>query len=189
MNTVVLNVLRVLAGFTTCFLLCLNWWLNLELPNDVWYGLAAICLFLLLIPDSHNRSVEASKAHNAAFDAAWQEAVADSASPCADDENVSSFDPDNPSYEYLRVEVRRSESTDLYLKVPKGWRPKWQYANIIKEATLKTVLSDDDWDSYGWENNLETQGHKVVDEDEAQDYAVFDVVAFLSKPDSAKESG
>ena len=86
--------------------------------------------------------------------------------------------PCSADWEYICVEVTRSESTDLYLKVPKGWRPSGRDYKLMGRAAKETT-SDSDWDSYGWENDVEVQGHKPVDAKEAEQYQIFDVLPLL----------
>lgn len=90
--------------------------------------------------------------------------------------------PCSADWEYICVEVTRSESTDLYLKVPKGWRPSGRDYKMMGRAAKETT-SDSDWDRYGWENDVEVQGHKPVDAKEAEQYRVFDARDLL-KPNS-----
>ena len=81
-------------------------------------------------------------------------------------------------WEYICVEVTRTESTDLYLKVPKGWRPTGRDYKMMGRAAKETT-SDSDWDIYGWENDVEVQGHKPVDAKEAEQYRIFDALPLL----------
>jgi hypothetical protein len=101
--------------------------------------------------------------------------------------------PSNPEpstqdeWEYLLVEVSRSESTELYLKVPKGWRPSGRDSRLLGKAASDTTR-DSDWDNYGWEQCVEVQGCQLVDAKEAEQYQTFDVrphllnAASTSKP-------
>jgi hypothetical protein len=43
----------------------------------------------------------------------------------------------------------------------------------------KETTSDSDWDNYGWENDVEVQGHKPVDAKEAEQYRIFDALPLL----------
>lgn len=83
-------------------------------------------------------------------------------------------------FEYLKVEITRTESTDLYLKVPKGWRPTWKDRDMIVRATVDTI-SESEWDHFNWQDTIEDQGHGVCTAEEAETYAVFDVVDALAK--------
>lgn len=83
-------------------------------------------------------------------------------------------------FEYLRLEIVRNESTDLYLKVPKGWRPKGKDYKLVGKAAKETV-SDYDWDNYGRENNVEIQSCVSVEADEAELYTIFDISPHLPK--------
>jgi hypothetical protein len=80
----------------------------------------------------------------------------------------------NTEFEYLRVEVSRTEVTELYLKVPKGWKPTGVNSKILGTAAKETT-SDMDWDNDGWEDSVEFQGCSPVDEKEALLYKVFEV--------------
>ena len=94
-------------------------------------------------------------------------------------------------WEYICVEVTRTESTDLYLKVPKCWRPTGRDYKLMGKAAKETT-SDFDWDNYGWENELDVQGHKTVDAKEAEQYRIFDARPHLpnvqSEPSGSKQS-
>jgi hypothetical protein len=91
-----------------------------------------------------------------------------------------------PEYEYIQVQVIRSESTDLYLKVPKGWRPSGRNRKLLGVAAKETT-SDFDWDNFGWENDIDVQGYKPVDAKEAELYKVFDVMPYL-QPEKKHDS-
>jgi hypothetical protein len=80
--------------------------------------------------------------------------------------------------EYIKVEVARSEFTDIYLKVPKGWRPKGKDYKLIGQAANETT-QDYDWDNYGWENDVEVLGYALSSQDEAEEFKVFDATAIL----------
>jgi hypothetical protein len=81
-------------------------------------------------------------------------------------------------WEYICVEVTRTESTDLYLKVPKVWRPARRDYKLMGRAAKETTR-DGDWDNYGWENEVDVQGHKPVDAKEAEQYLTFDARPYL----------
>ena len=83
-------------------------------------------------------------------------------------------------FEYLCVEVTRTETTDIFLKVPKGWKPTGRDSKMLGRAAKETT-EDSDWDNYRWEDTVEAQGHKAVDADEAELYKVYDAVADLAK--------
>jgi hypothetical protein len=91
---------------------------------------------------------------------------------------VAGAAPCSADWEYIYVVVTRSESTDIYLKVPKGWRPSGRDRKIIGRAAKETT-SNSDWDNYGWENDVEVQGHKPVDAKEAEQYRIFDALPLL----------
>jgi len=78
-------------------------------------------------------------------------------------------------HEYIKLEVARSETTDIYLKVPKGWRPKGKDYKLIGQAALQTT-SDFDWEKYGWENDVEVLGCALSSQEEAGQFKVFDVM-------------
>jgi len=82
-------------------------------------------------------------------------------------------------WDYICVEVIRHESTDVYLKVPKGWRPSGRDYKLLGRAAKETTR-DHDWDKYGWENAVEVNGFKVVEEQEARQYEVFNALHHLS---------
>lgn len=86
-------------------------------------------------------------------------------------------------WEYIRLAVSRSEWTEIYLKVPKGWRPSGRDYKLIGQATKETV-SDHDWDNYGWENSVDVQEQEPVNEEEANLYKVFDAIPHLLKQES-----
>lgn len=83
----------------------------------------------------------------------------------------------NTDTEIIRVTVTRSEQTDLYLRVPKGWRPD-RNSNIIRLAALD--VDDCEWDKDGWENAIEIHGWKRNAEKEAEGYTVFDATGGMA---------
>lgn len=85
-----------------------------------------------------------------------------------------------PEFEYLKVEVTRTESTDLYLKVPKGWRP-WSRHHAILGKAARATTDSSDWDSYMWEQTVEAQCCHPCPAEEAEQYRVFDVLEELAK--------
>lgn len=88
--------------------------------------------------------------------------------------------PNPTEYEYITVDVTRKQSAIVYLKVPVGWRPSGRDRALIGQAAVETCY-DDDWDSYGWERDVDVDGHAPVEEKEAIRYQVFDVVEYLNK--------
>lgn len=90
-------------------------------------------------------------------------------------------------WEYICVEVTRTESTDLYLKVPKGWRPSGRDYKLMGKAAKETTR-DGDWDNYGWENEVDVQGHKPVDAKEAEQYLIFDARPHLPNDQDDSQS-
>lgn len=79
-------------------------------------------------------------------------------------------------YEYLCVEVTRSEGTEIYLKVPKGWVPSEN--DMVLGRAAKETTTEDDWDKYGWAQAVEWQSHKPVSAEEANQFKVFDVIKY-----------
>jgi hypothetical protein len=96
------------------------------------------------------------------------------------DEAVDRAAHGSADWEYICVEVTRTEITALYLKVPKDWRPSGKDYKMMGRAAKETT-SDSDWDNYGWENDVELQGHKPVDAKEAEQYRVFDARDLLNQ--------
>jgi len=85
-------------------------------------------------------------------------------------------------FEFLRVEVSRRESTEIYLKVPMGWRPKGRDYKILGKAAKETTSSCD-WDkSYGWENDVEMQSCYVCSPEEANQFFCYTVPVELIQP-------
>lgn len=81
---------------------------------------------------------------------------------------------DNKEYEYIRVEVTREQSTEIYMKVPKDWRPIGRNIHAVSRAAKETTL-DGDWDDFGWEQTVGVLSCGVVDEKEAMHYPVYEV--------------
>ena len=87
--------------------------------------------------------------------------------------------PEENQSEYLRVEITRTQATEIYLKVPKGWRPSPRSSqNIIIKAALETT-SESDWRSYDWGDRVDVNGWEPVDEKEAKQFQIFDVIPHL----------
>ena len=73
---------------------------------------------------------------------------------------------------YLKVEVSRSQYTDVYLKVPDNFLLKDITKSLLKEAVLKTV------EDYEWElekDFIEYEGYEEIEESVAKNYAIFEV--------------
>lgn len=84
----------------------------------------------------------------------------------------------NPDFKYLEVEVTRVEGTTLYLKVPWNFDVKTlrrSSGNKILIDACKETVGDYDWDDFGWEDTLEVQSVKSVEEKEATAYETFEV--------------
>lgn len=79
-------------------------------------------------------------------------------------------------YKYVEIEVTRTESTSVFLKVPKDWRYEWQRDKNMLVKAVKETVDTYDWDNYGWEHRIEVQSQSTVSEDVANDYTVFDVI-------------
>lgn len=77
-------------------------------------------------------------------------------------------------FEYLRVGISRQTYTDIYLKVPKNWRPTGRNTRVLGKAAAETTRSSD-WDAYGWENTVEMQEHEVVPATEAEQFMVYEI--------------
>lgn len=77
-------------------------------------------------------------------------------------------------HEYLEVTVSRRQDAIVTLKVPKGWRPKGSAGGGVIAASIRSDKSLD-WDNYGWESTLEVEQSRVVDEEFAKEYRVYDV--------------
>lgn len=77
-------------------------------------------------------------------------------------------------YKYLKVEVTRTESTEVYIKVPEDFNPRHLPNEIVRKATVKTT-TDDDWDKWGWEDSVEWQGIKEVPASEATQFKVYNL--------------
>ena len=93
-------------------------------------------------------------------------------------------DPNVEEFFYLRVEVTRLQGTELYLKIPKGWRPsnRRDYELLGKAAAETT--DNDDWDNGddpGWENTLEIQSYTPISKEEAEQYEIYEI-----KPEEIK---
>jgi len=84
-------------------------------------------------------------------------------------------------FEFLRVEVTRAQGSQLYMKVPKGWRPTGRNSRVLGKAAKETTERSD-WDDYGWEQTVEMQSCAVVDEKEARGYALYEVKPEASSP-------
>lgn len=91
-------------------------------------------------------------------------------------------------FEFLRVEVTRAQGTELYMKVPKGWRPTGRNSRVLGKAAMETTERSD-WDGYGWEQTVELQSCAVVAEKEARAYAIYEVTPEPSSPNAKGSRG
>jgi len=74
---------------------------------------------------------------------------------------------------FARLVVTRTESTELYIEVPKGFDAKslirmeyQQEVGRIAEETTKGF----DWDNSEWIDTVDVQSVSIVDEEEAEKY-------------------
>lgn len=80
---------------------------------------------------------------------------------------------------YLKVEVTRTESTELYIEVPDEFDGATIMHQSFQERIGKIAMETTDsmdWDNYGWEENIEVQSVKTVSKDEAEQYMVGTLV-------------
>ena len=82
-------------------------------------------------------------------------------------------------HEYLKLEVTRTQSTEIYLMVPKGWRPTREDRAMIGRAARITTY-DSDWDNDPMEECVSVEGCKLIAEAPCA-FEVFDAVAHLAK--------
>lgn len=80
----------------------------------------------------------------------------------------------SPEFDYIRVEVTRPQSTELYLKVPKGWMLGRRDRKLLGIAAKETT-DDSDWDSWEWEKTVEIQSSRACTKEEAERYHVCEV--------------
>ncbi len=83
--------------------------------------------------------------------------------------------PELPPFKYLEVEVMREQGTIVYLKVPQEFDNKrlWRESKILDKACKETVNSYD-WDD-PWCDEINCQGVREVDENEARQYKIYEV--------------
>ena len=84
-----------------------------------------------------------------------------------------------PLLKYLEIEVTRSQTSIVYIRVPGNFDTmklsrEHGVDSIISKACQKT-LSEYDWDSTGWEYDVEYQSGKEVSEQLAAAYEVYEV--------------
>ena len=84
---------------------------------------------------------------------------------------------ENPPFKYLEIEVTRTQSSIVFVKVPYNidmtkLRRGSGTDSIISKACAQT-LQESDWDSYGWKHDVEVQSIKEVTEEEATAYEVY----------------
>lgn len=75
---------------------------------------------------------------------------------------------------FLRVEVTRTSSTELYIEVPDDFKESdllGKYQSEVGKLSSETT-NDYDWDTSEWEDTVEVQSIKVVTEEEARLYSV-----------------
>lgn len=95
-------------------------------------------------------------------------------------------EPVPEEFDYIVVEVSRQQSTEVYMKVPRGWRPQFRdKGGVVKEAVNETVGSCD-WYAYCTQG-VEVENVSEVDADEANNYRVFDAAAYM-KENNSKEN-
>ena len=74
---------------------------------------------------------------------------------------------------FLKVEVTRTETTDLYIEVHDDFNGSelrfGKYRRCVA-AVAKETTDDYDWDSHEWEDTVEVQTVCEVDESEAVKY-------------------
>ena len=79
---------------------------------------------------------------------------------------------------YLKVQVARKAWADLYVSVPDSFRKddlqKWMYRDKVASVAAHTTDSCD-WDSFGWEEDLEIVGIQEIDEIEAKQFSVGEI--------------
>lgn len=79
---------------------------------------------------------------------------------------------------YLKVQVARKAWTDLYVSVPDSFQKddlrKWMYRDKVAKIAAETT-DGSDWDSFGWEEDLEINGIQEVDEVEARSFSVGEI--------------
>ena len=76
---------------------------------------------------------------------------------------------------YYKIEVTRTSSTDIYVKMPDGTavNSMMRYPRI-GQAAKETAPQDHEWDDHDWPATVEIQGVNEVPEQEATEFAVFD---------------
>ena len=75
----------------------------------------------------------------------------------------------------MKVEVSRKEYSELYLEVPDDFDHRRIDPDILKEAAIKTLDSDFDWDDFGWSETVEEESVEVVGEEIANQFEVYKV--------------
>lgn len=75
---------------------------------------------------------------------------------------------------YFKIAVSRSEATDVYIKTNDAMTPRdaMRCPDIGKAA--KETTDDSDWDSFGWEHEIDVLSCVEVDEKEATQFPVYD---------------
>lgn len=77
---------------------------------------------------------------------------------------------------FLKIEVSRSESTDIFLRVPDEFdenklRNHWQMREVIEQA-VKETITDGEWSG---DDRIEVQGWGRISDEEAAGYLGFDL--------------
>jgi len=83
--------------------------------------------------------------------------------------------PEKTPFKYLEIAVTRTESSTIYLKVPRTFDTKdikRRRTDILANA-CKETLTDFDWDKTGWEIDITCQSIKEVPEEIATQYEVY----------------
>ena len=89
-------------------------------------------------------------------------------------------------HEYLKLEVTRTQSTEIYLMVPKGWRPTQKDRAMIGRAARITTY-DYDWNNDPMEECVSVEGCKLIAE-APRAFEVFDVAEHLAKSEAKNDS-
>lgn len=75
---------------------------------------------------------------------------------------------------FLKVEVTRTESTELYVEVPDDFDHsqlmRHEYQKELARIADETTHDSLDWDNSEWEETVEVQSISKVSEDQAKQY-------------------
>lgn len=82
----------------------------------------------------------------------------------------------NDEYKYLEVTVIKKSYSTVFLKVKKDfvWNTVRNKCALLGKAAKETC-DRFDWDDFGWEDDVEYNEIKLVDEQEALQYKVYEV--------------